>query len=105
MGVVVDFLTGLPRVGAKPRLPTHHLPELVPLALPELVDLSSIRPAPTGWQDSPVLVKASLLWGQCIGMEPATGRLVVVHRIAGDVLIRSYLAEELRPLKRGDPRA
>lgn len=108
MGTVLPFpslFAGRARSKPPCRLPTRHLPELVALPLPELVDLSSMRDAPSGWQGSPVLVLASLWWGECIGIEPATGRLVVLHRIAGEVLFRSYLASELRQLKRGDPRA
>lgn len=88
-----------------PTLPTRHLPRLLPLPLPELVDLSGMKPAPGGWQDAPALVRESLWWGKCIGMEPATGRLVLLHRIAGEVLFRSYLAAELQPLKPTDPRS
>lgn len=89
----------------EPRLPTRHLPELVALPLPELVDLSSMKDAPAPWHGAPVLVTASMWWGRCIGIEPATGRLVLLHRIAGEVLFRSYAAAELRLLRESDPRS
>lgn len=93
------------RARSKPRLPTRHLPELVPDPLPELVNLSTMRDAPSDWQGKPVLVMASMWWGRVQGWCPAQRKLVVMHRISGEVYFRAYDAKELRRIREDDPRA
>ena len=101
MGEVVTF----PDLGARrrplarrgpPPLPTRHLPELVPPPLPQFANLSLIEPAPSDWQGAPVVIEQSLWWGRVCGFDPTTGKLVVVHQLSRDVLLRSYDAGELR---------
>lgn len=90
----------------KPRLPTHHLPALVPPPVPELlIDLDRLVPAASDWQGAPVLVMESCWYGRVLGWDPLLRRLVVRHIYAGQALHRHYHATELRRLREGDPRA